>query len=185
MATSQAVKDTFALNLVRGEGNIKERRNSMSDGVSVQLDELVNRVKCWIEDCVNNHEECQSSKSDTLPTRLLDVGPLDGSVNPRLWIVDDRRDLKSQRQTHGSLQYVALSYCWGRQPFLNTTHKTLKERKKLIPMIALPRTIRDAVWFTRLLGVRYLWVDSLCILQGSKEDWTKESANMHNIYGGA
>ena len=49
----------------------------------------------------------------------------------------------------------------------------------------LPQTIQDAMRSTQELGVRYLWVDALCIIQGSCEDWQKESATMASIYGNA
>ncbi|KAH7370060.1 hypothetical protein BKA65DRAFT_386907, partial [Rhexocercosporidium sp. MPI-PUGE-AT-0058] len=48
-----------------------------------------------------------------------------------------------------------------------------------IPSITLPATFRDAVVITRLLGVKYLWIDSLCIIQDQLSDWEHESAKMH------
>lgn len=45
-----------------------------------------------------------------------------------------------------------------------------------------PATIKDAVVLTRALGICYLWIDALCIIQDSKEDWETESALMANIY---
>jgi hypothetical protein len=46
----------------------------------------------------------------------------------------------------------------------------------------LPKTFREAVQFCRTLGLRYLWIDSLCIMQNSSDDWIKQSADMENIY---
>ncbi|PVH84958.1 HET-domain-containing protein, partial [Cadophora sp. DSE1049] len=46
----------------------------------------------------------------------------------------------------------------------------------------LPLTFRDAVKITRQLGFRYLWIDSLCIIQDSSEDWQAESTAMGRIY---
>src|SRR5271163_3240815 len=51
-----------------------------------------------------------------------------------------------------------------------------------IPFEKMPRTIQDAVSITRMIGVRYLWVDSLCILQDSNDDWEHESSTMANVY---
>ncbi|EKG15862.1 Heterokaryon incompatibility [Macrophomina phaseolina MS6] len=55
-----------------------------------------------------------------------------------------------------------------------------------IEMSLLPKTIQDAIRITRLLHVRFLWVDSLCILQGSsseaQEDWKEQSLQMAAIY---
>ena len=49
-------------------------------------------------------------------------------------------------------------------------------------MADLPKTFRDAVTITRNLGIRYLWIDSLCIIQDSEEDWIRESSRMGRIY---
>jgi hypothetical protein len=46
----------------------------------------------------------------------------------------------------------------------------------------LPKTFREAIQFTRALSVQYLWIDSLCILQDSLEDWRHQSALMGEIY---
>ncbi|KAJ9621601.1 hypothetical protein H2203_007088 [Taxawa tesnikishii (nom. ined.)] len=50
-------------------------------------------------------------------------------------------------------------------------------------MNELPETFRDAIQITRALGIRYLWIDALCIVQGDKEDWTREAAAMAAVYG--
>jgi len=49
-------------------------------------------------------------------------------------------------------------------------------------MESLPALYRDAVVITRKLGVKYLWIDSLCIIQNIKEDWERESAKMGDVY---
>ncbi|KAL8855860.1 MAG: hypothetical protein Q9178_007521 [Gyalolechia marmorata] len=59
---------------------------------------------------------------------------------------------------------------------------TLEIRKMSIPLNSLPRTFQDAIVITRKLGLRYIWIDSLCILQDSREDWEKESTMMGEIY---
>jgi hypothetical protein len=82
-------------------------------------------------------------------------------------------------------QYVALSHCWGGAQLLATTTVTLGKRKEGIPMASLPKTFYDAVITTRKLGFDYLWIDSLCIIQDSTEDWAQESANMAAVYSGA
>lgn len=51
-----------------------------------------------------------------------------------------------------------------------------------IPMGELPPTFRDAIMITRRLGYQYIWIDSLCILQGSELDWQVESERMGYIY---
>ena len=51
-----------------------------------------------------------------------------------------------------------------------------------IPIDDLPKTFRDAVRITRELGERFLWIDSLCIIQDYEEDWAREAAMMAEIY---
>lgn len=92
--------------------------------------------------------------------------------------------------------YVALSHCWGTSPTLilvdsdlptETTGDqiALEDARQGIPTENFAKTYKDAIHATRKLGMRHLWIDSLCILQNSKEDWTKESAIMHKAYGNA
>ncbi|KAK3339436.1 heterokaryon incompatibility protein-domain-containing protein [Neurospora tetraspora] len=81
-------------------------------------------------------------------------------------------------------QYVALSHCWGppeKRP-LCTIKANLKKHKREIPFTSLPPTFQDATMVCALLGVSYLWIDSLCIVQDDKEDWKKAGAIMHCIY---
>ncbi|KAJ8473485.1 hypothetical protein ONZ51_g7844 [Trametes cubensis] len=80
-------------------------------------------------------------------------------------------------------QYVALSYVWGGQQRHRTTKNNLASyiRHGINPAI-LPRTIQDAIRVTRALGLRFLWLDSLCIIQDSEEDKHRELASMRNVY---
>ncbi|KAK1758983.1 heterokaryon incompatibility protein-domain-containing protein [Echria macrotheca] len=81
--------------------------------------------------------------------------------------------------------YIALSHCWGKSRPLVTTTATLAERMQGIPMHSLPQTFQDAVTITRELGLEYLWIDSLCIIQDSRSDWETESAKMGSTYSNA
>jgi Heterokaryon incompatibility protein (HET) len=105
-----------------------------------------------------------------LPTRVIDVT----YENPRL--------VESQGETS---QYVALSHCWGKSKTVVTNTCTLSSRKKGIEFYSLPKTFQDAIIVTRRLGYRYLWIDSLCIVQDSHSDWQREAAMMGDYYGGA
>lgn len=68
---------------------------------------------------------------------------------------------------------------------LLTTKATIDTRKKSIPLSSMPANFYDATIITRKLGYRYLWIDSLCIIQDSPSDWEAESQNMGNIYTNA
>jgi hypothetical protein len=81
-----------------------------------------------------------------------------------------------------TLKYTTLSHCRGGSVptrLLNTNHATFVEK---IVVADLPRMFRDAVAATRTLGLEYLWIDSLCIIQDSVDDWDKESNKMYTVY---
>lgn len=78
--------------------------------------------------------------------------------------------------------YITLSHCWGKTPAATTTASTLEDRIRDIPWSMLTQTFKDAVVLTEQLGYQYLWIDALCTLQDSKEDWEVESVTMHRVY---
>lgn len=82
--------------------------------------------------------------------------------------------------------YVALSHCWGKRafPVLHAQNAaTLQDDG--IPISHLPPNFQDAVLATRRLGLRYLWIDSLCIVQNSPADWQSEAPVMNKVYRNA
>jgi hypothetical protein len=85
-------------------------------------------------------------------------------------------------------QYIALSHCWGKlkesQRFC-TYRRNINDLRKIIDFDKLPKTFQDAVTVARELGVRFLWIDSVCIIQDDPEDWYKESRLMENIFSSA
>ncbi|KAH8654616.1 heterokaryon incompatibility, partial [Tricladium varicosporioides] len=81
--------------------------------------------------------------------------------------------------------YLTLSHCWGGGNNFKLQAGNLKHLKSEIPLDQLPRTFRDAMVITKVLGYRYLWIDSLCIIQDSEEDWAQEAGRMAQVYGNA
>lgn len=106
-----------------------------------------------------------------LPTRLLDVGSNEGDLC-----------LCLSSNLDQDIKYFTLSHCWGSKPFLTLTKSNIKPFYSKIPFYLLSKTFRDAITATRRLGFRYLWIDSLCIIQGDHEDWSKEAATMGTVY---
>ena len=126
-----------------------------------------------LDECINIHSRCRAPQTTFLPTRILDVGSIfDGTIF--LLISEDRK-----------ARYAALSYCWGGQQEVVTKEDTWEAMTQGISLSVLPKTIQDAVTVTRRLGLRYLWVNALCIKQDSEEDWASESSKMADIYGNA
>ena len=81
--------------------------------------------------------------------------------------------------------YAALSHCWGSSKPMITDSTTFKANLEGIPYANLPKTFQHAVRVTRQLGLRYLWIDSLCIIQDSQEDWEQHCSEMPKIYRNA
>ena len=138
-------------------------------------------IKQWLDTCGSSHPECRNqvdSRSrpapSTLPKRVIDVGLDDPSHHPRLVISNGRR-----------AEYIALSHCWGAVHPLKTTKTNMNVLMEGIPLDQLPATFSDTVRLARLLRVRYVWIDSLCIIQDSAADWEQEAATMGTIYNSA
>ncbi|KAJ4292412.1 hypothetical protein N0V90_009074 [Kalmusia sp. IMI 367209] len=154
----------------------------------------------WISECLDKHTTCQMPFGATkmpnavahavpkLPTRVIDVGTGSGPPEPRILVpnVDQRAD------------YFALSYSWGKGMYpARMTQKNLAQMQERIVMKNLPKTIQDAIIFTKLVGLtRYLWVDALCIVQTKEQDvpgddqahisdWNIESRKFGSYYHNA
>ncbi|MCJ1266197.1 hypothetical protein MMC22_006080 [Lobaria immixta] len=127
--------------------------------------------KHWFLECQSSHLECSANVKHAMPTRVIDVGLLDDPRSPHVY--------ESQAETG---QWATLSHCWGNTVTTKLTLATYEERMEEIPMAALPKNFLDAIAVTRILGIQYLWIDSLCIIQDSIEDWLQESAKMGEIY---
>lgn len=80
--------------------------------------------------------------------------------------------------------YLTLSHCWGRTPFLTLTERNIELFRESIPISNLTKTFQDALLVTTEIGFRYIWIDSLCIIQDqqSQQDWKSEAANMADVY---
>ena len=156
------------------------------------LDTTLRDSKPWISYCLANHEKCRLMTPIAIPTRLIDVGPQDGSKDPFIFISSSRCSAQLEQKEDWppkidveSFRYIALSYCWGKSGNLTTTIHNLDTMQTGIKWDTIPQTIKDAILVTRKLGVRYLWVDALCIIQGPGGDWEVESPKMADVYGGA
>ncbi|KIM98351.1 hypothetical protein OIDMADRAFT_128663, partial [Oidiodendron maius Zn] len=131
------------------------------------------QTKQWLSDCNTSHG-CASYRRSSrgLPTRVLDLGETPKPQDPiRLF------------ETQGMEgTYMTLSHCWGPSQLITTTRDTIKDRIAGIELKDLTKTFRDAVSLTRNLGIRYLWIDSLCIIQLDKGDWEIEVNKMRIVY---
>lgn len=136
-------------------------------------DESLVFINSCLRKCIDSHALCQKRESG-LPARLLHVGSR-GDTTVRLVETD----------SSATSRYVALSYCWGNSVMVKTTEAYLEAMKLGVDTSQLPQAYVDAITMTQELGIQYLWVDALCIIQDSHEDWEKESAKMSGIYANA
>ncbi|KAF2742855.1 HET-domain-containing protein [Sporormia fimetaria CBS 119925] len=135
--------------------------------------EAVSRVSLWVKDCVREHSVCGNQTGARLPTRILEIRT--------------NREVRLHITKNETAPYACLSHCWGKDQsrMIKTTSSSLENHKQNIPWSSLPTTFRDAIHFTHALGIRYLWIDSLCILQGCANDWRREGGRMAEIYANA
>lgn len=138
-------------------------------------------INTWLDDCNRLHSKCQEPdklQSDEalsrFPARLLGVGPFEGYSKPYVQLKENVRG-----------PYIALSHCWGKTRHIVTEKINIASHKKEIPLDELPKTFQDAVELTKSVGLRYIWIDSLCIIQDDIYDWKKEAAKMANVYRNA
>ncbi|EGO57053.1 hypothetical protein NEUTE1DRAFT_102293 [Neurospora tetrasperma FGSC 2508] len=143
-------------------------------------------IQDWITNCQLNHTSCNNVTKDFLPTRLLDVEAFNNGRSPKL-----EDNIKLVRSASDQIQkgrsaprYITLSHCWGppEKHLFTTTRASLSVRMERISFAELPRTFQDAVVLTRKLGQRYLWIDSLCIIQDEENEWAREASTMADVY---
>lgn len=131
-------------------------------------------IRQCLTDCEADHPECRPKKSGPLPTRLIHIGPKD-SHEVSLYTT----------QQADSVEYVALSHPWGDGPHFCTTLANIEAHRKGIDLETLPATFKDAVLTTRELGLQYLWIDSICIIQGEGGDFDHEAKRMEDVFSSA
>jgi hypothetical protein len=130
-------------------------------------------AKGWLQSCLESHKDCQNKPPAKMPSRILDLrSPLCGS----------NLDLRLIANPTNREPYATLSHCWGNSQPLKLLKENYGDFRNRILYDSLPKTFQDAVAATRALGLRYLWIDSLCIIQDSKQDWEIQCTQMQRIY---
>ena len=144
-------------------------------------------IRTWLLECETRHEHCkgnhtsETSRSSTvpqnipLPTRVIEINDTEDEM------------VRISNGTGKCGTYLALSHRWvsGDRPQWVTTQDKLGSRYNWFNQEDLPASIINSIQVTRTLGLPYLWIDSLCIIQDSPSDWEIESSLMASIYSNA
>ncbi|OIW25322.1 HET-domain-containing protein [Coniochaeta ligniaria NRRL 30616] len=158
--------------------------------VPATINQLVSRLNTELQRVIKS-SECQICASQgwhmdrtdaewssrleqpVLPDRVIEIldSPTSGSIQLRLQPTQDTQ----------TGHYIALSHRWGGVT-LTTTKKTLPDHLKASSLDDLPRTFQDAVLVAKAMGIKYLWIDSLCIVQDNEQEWLEQSVKMGDIY---
>ncbi|PMD32407.1 HET-domain-containing protein [Hyaloscypha variabilis F] len=144
--------------------------------ISTDSQETVDFVKRELKTCDEGHQLCATYRPKSLwyPTRLIDLEVSHGNSEGARVVLTTHAEIEGP--------YISLSHCWGSGNILKLTEATLAQLLARIPISQIPKTFSDAIKFTRALGIRYIWIDSLCIIQDSQEDWIHESSTMYMVY---
>ncbi|KAK0742805.1 heterokaryon incompatibility protein-domain-containing protein [Schizothecium vesticola] len=131
------------------------------------------RVSSWLQNC-QEHHNCEVIPG-AIPARVIEVTGTPDAINMRLCSTDHL----------GPVPYACLSYCWGGEQERKCTASNIASYQTAIPFEEQPATIRDSARVYLGIGLRYLWIDALCIIQDDPNDKPVEIAKMPSIYGGA
>jgi Heterokaryon incompatibility protein (HET) len=137
--------------------------------------DIVTMIKKWQFTCGQSHSGCLQRAYR--PKRLLHVGGGDVS----------HLTLQSchESSTPNVPEYAALSYMWGGPQRFLTLKDNLEIRMARIELEDLPRTLRDAVLVCRALGMQWLWIDALCIIQDDPQDKYEQIKTMGEVFQSA
>jgi len=147
-------------------------------------EECFDRARKWLGFCVKSHTSCKQRNSTIGPRRLLDLRAVDAPLETGFVRLIEA-DQSSPEPTFILLKYACLSHCWGSGSMMTTKSTNISNYKQGIQFNALPKTFQEAIIAVKRLDVSYIWIDSLCIIQDSLEDWAKEANRMAGIYSNA
>ena len=154
------------------EANISESREPVFRGQAVPPEVNTTSIEQWVQTCNVHHDPCRLPALAT--AREHDIYLVD---------VQDYRIIPATL----AKKYVALSYVWGPTMTPVLTRDTILQCCSIggLNDLMVPQTIMDAVQLVRSIGMRYLWVDSLCIEQDDDNKKQQQLTIMDSIYASA
>ena len=143
---------------------------------STDSSETLNMIRYWLRGCETTHMRCAQrrvERSGQTPTRLLQVQP--SNPSPKAY-------LRQTDQIPKAVRYTTLSHCWGQYMPVKLQKSTMQGFLDGIDVYRFPPTFQQAIMLTKSLGIEYIWIDSLCIIQDDENDWANECTRMTSVY---
>ncbi|KAI1770827.1 heterokaryon incompatibility protein-domain-containing protein [Hypoxylon cercidicola] len=136
----------------------------------------------WLHTCLESHVQCcvpNQRQQTFVPDRLIEILK-HGKGSDIKWRLVHSKDI-------GIVPYFTLSHCWGTSNRLKLKRDNYSQLMKASPNTRLPKTYQEALQIVASLDFRYIWIDSLCIVQDDKDsnDWKIQSSKMGLIYRSA
>jgi hypothetical protein len=140
--------------------------------------ESIQTAAMWLQDCVGSHLSCNTPDRNSIwyPTRLLHLTDSSGDQS-YVRLIRTAQELPVG-------PYSTLSHRWGNAMPFQLTQAMESDSNPCFPVIELPRTFQEAIQVSKQLGIWYLWIDSLCIIQSgdNRQDWSREASLMDLVY---
>lgn len=144
------------------------------------------QIRTWLDTCNNEHSECRATLGNASPpTKLIYLdssgdssmsNPVDTKSQPRL--------VSTSGMGYSEGRYIALSYRWPEDfPVeAKSAQDNVHEQMHGLNNSKLPQIFNDVFQVAVTMGISYVWIDSLCIVQDDPGDWNREAALMIQIY---
>lgn len=180
-------------------------QNAQLDYTSILGTGSLSLIASWARECATSHPQCHKTFGSNgltqpigvwFPDRLIQITRTKSSeaiitLTARIVLKSNPADFPPDRATK-SINYLSLSHCWGPPPDPSSpfdgraghvlTKSNISAWQKELPLGNLPLIFQHAIKTCASLGFGYMWIDSLCILQDSLEDWQEQSAVMGDVY---
>ncbi len=137
-------------------------------------------ARTWLGACASCNSSRESARIPP-PSRLIEIQMPAFQGPPTLKLVAGSVvDGAEQRP------YVALTHRWPPEDQMKTRLLTsnLAGFHHDIPLQSLPAVFQEAIFLARDLDFAYIWIDALCIIQDSRDDWAYEASRMKDVYKG-
>ncbi|MCJ1399894.1 hypothetical protein MMC11_003097 [Xylographa trunciseda] len=134
-------------------------------------------ARLWYDNCCKNHGCAARLDSRFVPTRLVEI-----LSTPTLDQLEWRVSATSEIPRTNISGFITVSHRWDSRITAKLTRENMAQLRSFRPVSYLPQNFQTAISIAKHLGISYLWVDSLCIIQDSQQDWAKESLVMKDVY---